>query len=177
VGVTPLFGRGALSELIELGERGSGPDLFERGKGQLFEGDTYFRGPLIEAQGAGLNFDLMIEEEDGGTLRGRWSRKGREIPALLEVGRIFDAGVADQATGMFGQDEIAGADANGAPDGFDGHTRPGMEGSLRSQSAPEPRHPRHGNNVVATRATSHQRSLPTARQHRNSIRQLSGAVR
>jgi hypothetical protein len=78
-----------------------------------------------------LNFEFMIEKEDRSTLRGRLSGKHREIPALFDVGRIFDTGVADQAAGMFGEDEIAGANTDGAAEGFDGNTCPGMEGGHR----------------------------------------------
>jgi hypothetical protein len=38
-------------------------------------------------------------------------RKDREIAALFDVKGIFNAGVADQAARMLGEDEIAGADA------------------------------------------------------------------
>jgi hypothetical protein len=48
---------------------------------------------LIEAQGAGLDFDLMVEGR-GGRLRGCWRGKDRD-PGPLDVGRIFDTGIAN----------------------------------------------------------------------------------
>jgi hypothetical protein len=69
VGAAPFFGSSLLSELVELCERGGSADLFEGGQGELFVGYAHLENLLVEAQGTGLDFHLVVESE-GGTLQG-----------------------------------------------------------------------------------------------------------